>query len=106
MTFVETLRGHTIVYRKEQDSDNETSTFDSIRITETDNGTLVAELSGFTITESEATALFQDTAEPADSEDYYFTSAAETLLGNNDFNITVEDGLSGGILSGLTTGPL
>ena len=104
LTFVETLRGHTIVYRKEQDSDNETSTFDSIRITETDNGTLVAELSGFTITESEATALFQDTAEPADSEDYYFTSAAETLLGNNDFNITVEDGLSGGILSGPDNG--
>ena len=104
LTFVETLRGHTIVYRKEQDSDNETSTFDSIRITETDGGTLVAELSGFTITESEATALFQDTDEPADSGEYFFTSAAETLLGNNDFNITVEDGLSGGILSGPDNG--
>ena len=104
LTFVETLRGHTIVYRKEQDSDNETSTFDSIRITETDGGTLVAELSGFTITESEATALFQDTADSEESNDYFFTSAAENFLGDNDFNITVEDGLSGGILSGPDNG--
>ena len=98
VTFVENLRGNTIVLTKDTSDPNET-TFNSVRITETDGEALVAELSGFSLTESQIIALFQDEASEFDDEDYFYTQAALDLFSANDMNVTVEDGLNGGILS-------
>lgn len=100
LTFVDSLSGNTISMRKEQDNPN--TSFDSIAITESDSGTLVAQISGFSLTESAAKALFQSVSNA--EGDFFFTSAAKTLFAANDFDVSVEEGLSGGILSGPDNG--